>query len=1091
MKIMDESDRNNFHDYSTTECVAHLIEKSTEKSSNFLNNIWTKGTSAEIDEIKVESEDEVLSNNLKETEFFESDPLQPQDDNVPELGAAQCSFDPNQMYFVKEGKSDRLHDSSKECEDFSDDDGDATDYFDSDDEYQVSCNRRLMREADDDFIHGGFDRYSTTQTDGRYSKGVEQFVNMPVYLRSIRKFATDNNFELWNGKTDGSCMFRSIADQLMINGHFGHTTDTLRHLAIEYLRDHPLQEDGCPITSFLSSESWEEYLTRMSNPIEWSDHIMLKAIVDALHLESVVFNIYKDDVRRTEVKSSRKDVPYPALIIYLGHLGEFHYVSLRPKKWEKLWTYRALLHRTLFCESKYPSHRISKHSLERYKDAGIKGNIHDIGFQKLVTSLSQKAKGEDQGGVKREESERLIPQESCYISTFNSYGLDELQNDNTNDLLDCLIEDPLHVDALTGIPLPHLSFILKLTFPKERIKNYSYIGGCMELENQWFLCIGTFATGDNVALKDLTQERKIFKNQCRFMKRDPSVVAVNSDNYIQFESAGLSLRNKKSIVHADCSATHPGYCWLRPLESQTSFVTKSVPGFNDGVFLTKQELPKEITLPPFTRQCCVGLVCKEFPAVAKEWVQRNRKFDWPPSYIISRIVSGGTCTLIQKGHPLSVHPDIEWKLDFSMAYSFLFLEALDNFQIHGYHVVKIMVEEATRILTKGLKRKHILSVFLYACEEIPQQKWKTNLTGCVLRTLSLMIIYLKRRYIPHYFISSNNIIDDFTEDEIDTICVFVEAMRLFPAMFVSLVARRHGYTFTENLRLGVLNDCKGFSKSRNLNGLYRKKFAPMTLRVSKFFCRLGFYKSAFELIRKMFEEMLEIHLPNEEKTLKRPTFSDFFLKGIREFKQKTTRGILGQLFDKNNKSDIFTRCSNESFKIVQDVVPWKVDFTLAWMRIPTEKSRNFALLASFFYDLSYSQYQMENVNISTVAIDIAILCIKRAISEELFNTEEVEDKELQKEIMIEQKDFKRNLKNRLFYYYIHAYKISLLDGCTHPIAIYMTAIEEISDEFPEHFEVVASMFCWTRNDKKGREYQRKFDDYISRQMMGGAKLTST
>jgi hypothetical protein len=100
-----------------------------------------------------------------------------------------------------------------------------------------------------------------------------------------------------------------------------------------------LQNDGCPIESFLSTEKWDEYLSRMSHSTEWGDHIILKAIVDALHLDVTIFNVFRDDIRHTVVKSSRKDVPVNELCVYLGHLGEFHYISLRLKQWRRLWPY--------------------------------------------------------------------------------------------------------------------------------------------------------------------------------------------------------------------------------------------------------------------------------------------------------------------------------------------------------------------------------------------------------------------------------------------------------------------------------------------------------------------------------------------------------------------------------------------------------------------------------------------------------------------------------------------------------------------------------------------------------------------------------
>ncbi|XP_062622062.1 uncharacterized protein LOC134283559 [Saccostrea cucullata] len=1082
---MDVSDKNDVLNSSTAVYVAHLFEKSTEKSSNFLNNIWTKRTSKEKHKIKNENVDEVLNNNLKETEFFENDPLHPPDDSVSEPNHVQPSIDPNEMTLGK-GESNSSHDFPKECDDFSDDEGDATDYFDSDDEYQLSCKRRLMSDADDEIVHGGFDRYSTSLTDGRYSQGVEQYMNIPVFLRSIRKFATDNNFELWNGKTDGSCMFRSIADQLMINGHFWHTADTLRHLAIEYLKEHPLQEDGCPIRSFLSSETWEEYLSRMSNPKEWSDHIMLKAVVDLLHLNAVVFNIYKDDVRHTEVKSSRKNFPFPTLTIYLGHLGEFHYVSLRPKKWEKLWPYRALLHRCLFYVDKSYPFKTPVEAFERFKSLSVIRNFEDPGFQELFLSLSLEGNSKNQrfGDLeKQEESERSINLENSYLSMFNSYCLDELKSEDTNDSLECLIEDPLFVDSLTGIPLQHIGFIIKNTFPKELIIEYSKNVAASRIESQMFQYIGVYATGDNVALKDLSRERNEYRFQCKFVAKDPSVVAVHFDKIITFKITSLGQSDTKSVLHADCSSTHPGYCWLRPLEAHPTITTKKVPELNGDLFLTRQELPAEITLPPDTRQCYVGFVCLIFPSVAEEWVQRKRKFNWPSPYIISKIQIGGTCTLIPKCHPASIHPDIEWKLDFSMAYSILFAEALSKFQIQGYYALKIIIQETTKFLARGLKNKHIVSVFLYACEDIPQQKWETNLAGCILYTLSLLIMFLKRKFFPHYFVSSNNIIDHFTDYELGSICVYIEAIRLFPTMAVSFVAERHGYIFSRNLNNNILNDCKVLSISRDISGIYQKTFLPTTFLIAKFFCRLGFYSLAFRLIQESYEETLNLPTMEADKTIGRKSFLEFFIEGLREFKQKSSRGILRQLFDINNKTDVFARCSNKSFKIVSELVPWPVDLKLAWMRIPKENTRDFSLLASFFYDLSFSQYEMENVSLATVAIDAAILCLSRAISDESIKTDEIEDPELRKDIMAQQESMKRNLKSRLFHFYIHVYDISLLDGCIYPIYNYMSAVEILSKEFPEMYGVVAKMFFWIRRGDKGREYQRKFDHYLSEKKM--------
>lgn len=64
-------------------------------------------------------------------------------------------------------------------------------------------------------------------------QGVEQYTKMPIFQKSLQKFAADNDFEVRDVIRDGNCMFRAIADQLLINGCLGHTRESLRQTAVE------------------------------------------------------------------------------------------------------------------------------------------------------------------------------------------------------------------------------------------------------------------------------------------------------------------------------------------------------------------------------------------------------------------------------------------------------------------------------------------------------------------------------------------------------------------------------------------------------------------------------------------------------------------------------------------------------------------------------------------------------------------------------------------------------------------------------------------------------------------------------------------
>ena len=106
-----------------------------------------------------------------------------------------------------------------------------------------------------------------------------------------------------------------------------------------YLRAIPSRNDVEHQSAFLSGETWEEYLTRMERSREWGDHIVLQALVDVYCLQVIVFNVFQEDIRRTEVVVESDAHNVERLTIFLGHLGEFHYLSLRPKDWFEQWPY--------------------------------------------------------------------------------------------------------------------------------------------------------------------------------------------------------------------------------------------------------------------------------------------------------------------------------------------------------------------------------------------------------------------------------------------------------------------------------------------------------------------------------------------------------------------------------------------------------------------------------------------------------------------------------------------------------------------------------------------------------------------------------
>ena len=99
---------------------------------------------------------------------------------------------------------------------------------------------------------------------------------------------------------------------------------------------------------FLSTESWEEYLSRMNRDGEWGDHMILNAITEVVGRNITVLG---SSGNVTQLFPHNITVTDDLFLdsVYLGHIGGTHYVSLRPKDWEKTWPMSKLILVILFC----------------------------------------------------------------------------------------------------------------------------------------------------------------------------------------------------------------------------------------------------------------------------------------------------------------------------------------------------------------------------------------------------------------------------------------------------------------------------------------------------------------------------------------------------------------------------------------------------------------------------------------------------------------------------------------------------------------------------------------------------------------------
>lgn len=103
-------------------------------------------------------------------------------------------------------------------------------------------------------------------------------------------------------------------------------------LLCSYLKNNPANY-GVHTSSFLTGETWEEYLCRMKISGEWGDHIILQALAECFLLDVCIYNVANNNIRKTEVTAKTNTEASIKFNIILGYIGQSHYFSLRSLNW--------------------------------------------------------------------------------------------------------------------------------------------------------------------------------------------------------------------------------------------------------------------------------------------------------------------------------------------------------------------------------------------------------------------------------------------------------------------------------------------------------------------------------------------------------------------------------------------------------------------------------------------------------------------------------------------------------------------------------------------------------------------------------------
>lgn len=625
--------------------------------------------------------------------------------------------------------------------------------------------------------------------------------------------------------------------------------------------------------------------------------------------------------------------------------------------------------------------------------------------------------------------------------------------------MQCLIEDPLLTDPISGIPLPHLTIIITLLMPTKMITSphpFPYANTVP------FQLLGSLQDGSkNVTLCDISKSQKMKAFYSKHtLKSRKEIVKLKNDVRVT-DSSLIDHDSSSTVLCFDDSNTSPGYCRLKYLDGQVPKTDQNTLQTEHGLFLRTFDVSTALleNIPDAENQN-IGIRLN-FCFVCMEWYMRRTRFDFP-SWDLKFTILVMYCTLISKAHHQSQNPAIEWKIDFSRINS-LIMDNLTRPQRYGFAIFKVLLENLTFHLEKRLKSKHLKAVFFLACEEFPTCFWKTNLGGCLLFVINKLLICMKKRFLPHYFIPQRNLLDSFSTNDLDTLCVIVESIRVFPVHVTQFIVEKHGYSYGPNLVRSVLTNTKLFTNSRELNSSV-DQWISKTYETARYLSRFGYYFATFELLEKV-HELTKLSPGNRAPE----SFYDFFNGALQLMKQRSSRVILAKLYDEKFGTAMVNKYFTDSEQSLGKCLSWDVDLLISWLQVPAGKSGDLISIAEFLYNQSLREGEKRNLSLSIPTIETSIKCIQYALQEDSIGVENIDDKNIILEILAQKRELKAMLKK----YYIQVYNLSELILSLSPLINHMPDIEDLCKDFPEMSLCVSLMFRFLGQKEKSREYARK------------------
>ena len=364
-------------------------------------------------------------------------------------------------------------------------------------------------------------------------------------------------------------------------------------------------------------------------------------------------------------------------------------------------------------------------------------------------------------------------------------------------------------DAINGIPLTHITLLCKNMLCLEcdctncsDIASESLLYGLCSKYGVFLDPCGSYAEGSQLPTfyvkNTSTGAITICKSDFDFMVYD---------NCYMFP-VGFEKENGSNNMYIggfiETDHTRPGYLRLRTLKGEYIRNESVEHHFRIGAKWVERIsfIRNILQIAPQTTSIFKGChgdcdivyyyPCKEWPPQASTWIDRKRRSNWPTKETIGRIVKEG-CALVLKAHPMSRNEHVEFRFSFSFVEKILF-ETITPDQRQCFVAFKSLMKHVVCTLEVELSKEleintyHFKTIFLWACESIPDNEWKTprGWANCFLYLITQFQMCIETSLLPSYFIPDCNLLGEIDPSDIfNKFKKEIERVRLCPLKYTA------------------------------------------------------------------------------------------------------------------------------------------------------------------------------------------------------------------------------------------------------------------------------------------------------------------